>query len=131
MALLLFDNITCLPQAAEWRQGDNISPLLNFSLPSQSVANSELFDYLQISTQAAAAAVVGPSGYVPPHVMWAPSHLFCPEHLWHRRQPIVQSDTGSKLSDIEAEDEGDSQPSSENSSVLDLGATRCTVFVQC
>ena len=57
------------------QEGGNFSPLLNFSLPPQSVANSELFDYLQISTPAA-AAVAGPSGYVPPHVMWAPPHSF-------------------------------------------------------
>ena len=104
--------------------GENFSPFLNFSLPPQSVANSELFDYLQISTPAAAAGVAGPSGYV--HVMWAPPHSFVPGAPSAQEvavQPVVlDSDSvGSALSDIEADDEEDSEPSFENSSVLDSG----------
>ena len=106
--------------------GENFSPFLNFSLPPQSVANSELFDYLQISTPAAAAGVAGPSGYVPPHVMWAPPHSFvsgAPSAPEAAVQPVVfDSDSvDSASSDIEADDEEDSEPSLENSSVLDSG----------
>lgn len=106
------------------QEGGNFSPLLNFSLPPQSVANSELFDYLQISTPA--AAVAGPSGYVSQHVMWAPPHSFvsgAPSAPEAAVQPeVFDSDSvDSASSDIEADDEEDSEPSLENSSVLDSG----------